>query len=102
MPRTIKINISDPVTDALVKSQNKRIQVLESMIKKKKKNKKDAMGELRELNSVKSLIKQSESRIKGIQDKTASMISAFKNSNKAPKITIVNQGSGQRVVPYPS
>ena len=89
MSRTIKINISDPVTDALVKSQSKRIAVLETIIKKKKTKKEDVMNELRELNSVKSLIKQSEGRIRATQDKTNSMVDAFKRAQSTQRFTIV-------------
>lgn len=100
MTKTIKINISDPVTDALVKSQTTRLAVLESLIKKKKKTK-DVAGELRSVNGIRSDVKRSEARIKSIEKKTNAMIDALKN-RKTTKVTIVNTGMGQRVLPSPA
>jgi seryl-tRNA synthetase len=90
--KKIVINVQDNVTDALVKSQNKRIQTLESLIKKKKK-KKDAMAELRDINSVRSNIKKAEARIKAIEKTPNKIVDALKNM----KIQTTN-----RIVPFPS
>ncbi len=90
--KRIVINLEDKMTDALVKSQNKRIQALESLIKKKKK-KKDAMSELREVNSARSEIKQAEARINASAKETNKLVKALKN---------IKIESTNRIIPFPS
>ena len=88
--KRIVINIQDNVTDALVKSQNKRLQVLESLIKKKSK-KKDVSSELAELNLLKKMVSSQNSNF---EKKSGAMLEAFKSASTRPFMA--------QVIPSPS
>ena len=92
MAKTIKLTISDPVTDALIKSQNKRLAVLERAVKKKKKGKEVSIsGELRDLNSLKSQMARQQLRT---GQQVNSLLSALKKDKSKPFMA--------QVIPSPS
>lgn len=76
--KRILINISDPVTEALIKSQNKRIAILEKLIKQKRRKKEDALMELKELNTLRNRI---DTKFSNMDKKTSSLLTAIKESN---------------------
>lgn len=88
--KRIVINVQDNVTDALIKSQNKRIQALENLIKKKAK-KKDVSSEMRELNALKSVVMTSNSKF---EHKSNAMLKALEKANTRPFLA--------QIVPSPS
>ena len=94
--KRIVINLQDNITDALVKSQNKRLAVLETMLKTKKTKKKDALTELARLNSMKKTITSNEIKLKNVQSKNNVLVNAFK------KVASGLSSVGSRVQPSPS
>jgi len=78
--KRIVINVQDNVTDALIKSQAKRLSALESLIKKKSK-KKDVSSELRELNSLKKMVSSQKT---SFTKQSSAMLSALEKSASRP------------------
>ena len=78
--KKIIINVSDNVSDALVKSFNKRIAMLEKLIAKKSK-KKDTSMEMAELRKLRGMVGDSN---RSFDRKSTSMIEALKAANSRP------------------
>jgi len=78
--KRIVINVADPLTESLIKSQSKRLTVLERMIKDKKK-KSEVSSELRALNSLKSDMARQQLKM---QDQSNSLLKALKTNMSRP------------------
>jgi len=80
MTKKITINISDPIADAMLTGQKKRLDTLERLIKKKAK-KKDVSSELRTVNKLKSLV---NSKNRGVTQSISKLTKALMEKNSKP------------------